>query len=128
MSEIRFIDIFGLLKVILNFLNFLSKGTVEYKFKFEIVEDKYVLNITSNLWDKISDINNSLYYIKQQIKSHHKLSLVSFDDVYSYYQGYCTSNSIKFVVSKRYFEKYLYYKFVDYIVYEKFIKVEWINT
>ena len=94
----------------------------------EIVEDKYVLNVTSNLWNKISDINNSLNYIKQQIKSNHTLTLISFDDVYSYYQGYCTTNSIKFVVSKRYFEKYLYYKFVDYIVYEKFIKVEWINT
>jgi hypothetical protein len=94
----------------------------------EIAEDKYVLNITSNLWNKISDINNSLKYIKEQIKIEHKLTLISFDNVYSYYQSYCAANSIKFVVSKRYFEKYLYYKFVDYIVYEKFIKVEWINT
>lgn len=94
----------------------------------EIAEDKFVLNITSTLWDKIADINNSLSYIKNTIKTEHKLSLVSFDDIYSYYQNYCTINSIKFVVSKRYFEKYLYHKFVDYIVYEKFIKVEWINT
>jgi hypothetical protein len=94
----------------------------------EIAEDKYILNITSNLWDKVADINNSLPYIKNAIKNEHKLSLVSFDDIYCYYQSYCTVNSIKFVVSKRYFEKYLYYKFVDYIVYEKFIKTEWINT
>jgi hypothetical protein len=94
----------------------------------EIAEDKFVLNITSTLWDKIADINNSLSYIKNTIKTEHKLSLVSFDDIYSYYQNYCTINSMKFVVSKRYFEKYLYHKFVDYIVYEKFIKVEWINT
>ena len=94
----------------------------------EIIEDKYVLNITSNLWDKVADINNSLPYIKNYIKSEHKLTLVSFDDIYTYYQNYCAFNSVKFVVSKRYFEKYLYYKFVDYIVYEKFIKVEWINT
>ena len=66
-------------------------------------------------------------YVKEQIKNKHKLSLISFDDVYSYYQEYCTSNSMKFVVSKRYFEKYLYFKFVDYIVYEKFIKIDWIN-
>lgn len=94
----------------------------------EIAEDKFVLNITSNLWDKVADINNALPYIKNTIKTEHKLSLVSFDDIYCYYQSYCTVNSMKFVVSKRYFEKYLYYKFVDYIVYEKFIKVEWINT
>ena len=94
----------------------------------DISEDKFVLNITSNLWDKVADINSSLSYIKNYIKHEHKLSLVSFDDIYTYYQNYCTINSIKFVVSKRYFEKYLYYKFVDYIVYEKFIKIEWINT
>jgi len=94
----------------------------------EIIEDKFVLNITSNLWDKVTDINNSLVYIKNYIKTHHSLSLVSFDDIYSYYQNYCTNNSMKFVVSKRYFEKYLYYTFIDYIVYEKFVKVEWVNT
>jgi hypothetical protein len=94
----------------------------------DIVEDKFVLNITCNLWDKVADINNSLSYIKNHIKKEHKLSLVSFDDIYTYYKNYCTLNSIKFIVSKRYFEKYLYFKFVDYIVYEKFIKIDWINT
>lgn len=94
----------------------------------DIAEDKFILNITSNMWDKVADINSSFPYIKNYIKLEHKLTLISFDDIYTYYQNYCTINSIKFVVSKRYFEKYLYYKFVDYIVYEKFIKVEWINT
>lgn len=94
----------------------------------EIVEDKYVLNVTSNLWDKVYDINNSFEYIKQQIKDEYKLSLISFDDVYSYYQNYCTLNSMKFVVSKRYFEKYLYYKYLDYIIYEKFMKIDWIKS
>ena len=94
----------------------------------DIVEDKFVLNITSNLWDKVTDINNSLPYIKNYIRTEHKLSLVSFDDIYTYYKNYCSINSMKFVVSKRYFEKYLYFKFVDYIVYEKFIKIDWINT
>lgn len=94
----------------------------------EIDEDKFVLNITSSLWDKVADINDSLPYIKNSIKTEHKLSLVSFDNIYSYYQNYCNINSVKFVVSKRYFEKYLHYKFADYIEYEKFIKTEWIMT
>ena len=94
----------------------------------DILKNIYILNITSNLWDKVADINNSLPYIKNYIKSEHKLTLVSFDDVYTYYQNYCASNSVKFVVSKRYFEKYLYYTFVDYVVYEKFIKIDWIHT
>jgi hypothetical protein len=102
---------------------------IKYFFSnIEIAEDKFILNITCNLWDKMGDINKSFTYIKNYIKTEHKLSLVSFDDIYSYYQSFCTINDLNFVVSKRYFEKYLYHKFVDYIVYEKFIKVEWANS
>lgn len=93
----------------------------------EIFEDKYVLNITCNLWDKNEDINNSFQYIKKQIENENKLALISFDDVYNYYYKYCNLNSFKFVVSKRYFEKYLYYKLSKHIVYEKFIETEWLN-
>lgn len=111
--------------------NILSEENIiralKHFFTCEIIEDKYVLNVVSNIWNKSNDINNSLDYIKQQIKSEHKLSLISFDDLYNYYQKFCINNSIKFIVSKRYFEKYLYYKYSDYIVYEKFIKIEWIN-
>lgn len=94
----------------------------------DIAEDKFVLNITSSLWDKVADINQSLPYIKTCIQNEHKLSLISFDDMYNFYQKYCTIHSMKFVVSKRYFEKYLYFKFLDYIVYDKFMKFDWINT
>jgi hypothetical protein len=93
----------------------------------EIIEDKFVLNATCSMWNKINDINNSFEYIKEQIKTEHKLALISFDDAYNYYYKYCNSNSLKFVVSKRYFEKYLYYKLSDHIVYEKFIETEWLN-
>jgi hypothetical protein len=93
----------------------------------EIIEDKFVLNVTCSMWNKINDINNSFEYIKEQIKTEHKLALISFDDAYNYYYKYCNSNSLKFVVSKRYFEKYLYYKLSDHVVYEKFIETEWLN-
>jgi len=100
---------------------------LKHFFTCEIVEDKYVLNVISNVWNKSNDINNSIEYIKEYIKENHKLSLISFDDLYNYYQKYCANNSLKFIVSKRYFEKYLYYKFSEYIVYDKFIKTEMIN-
>jgi len=87
----------------------------------EIIEDKYVLNITSNMWNKLNDIDNSLVYIKEQILADHNLALISFDDIYNYYCKFCKSNSLQFLVSKRYFEKYLYFKLADHIVYEKFI-------
>ncbi len=91
----------------------------------EIIEDKFVLNVNCSIWNKMNDINTSFEYIKEQIKKDSKLTLISFDDAYNYYYKFCNGNSFKFIVSKRYFEKYLYFKLSDYIVYEKFIETEW---
>ena len=93
----------------------------------EIIEDKYVLNVSCCLWNKNDDINNSFEYIKNQIKAEYKLALISFDDAYNYYYKYCNNiHSQKSIVSKRYFEKYLYFKLSEYIVYDKFIETSWV--
>jgi hypothetical protein len=95
----------------------------------EIIEDKYVLNVTCALWDKNSEIEQSFNYIKTQIKNNvDSKALISFDDVYNHYYKYCNMNSHKSVVSKRYFEKYLYFKLSEYIVYERFIETSWVNN
>jgi hypothetical protein len=94
----------------------------------EIIEDKYILNVSCSLWNKNEDISQSFEYIKTQIKNNHTLALISFDDAYNYYYKYCNINSHKTIVSKRYFEKYLYFKLMDYIVYEKFIETSWIEN
>jgi len=91
----------------------------------EIIEDKFVINVCCNIWNKMNDINESFEYIKEQIKTEHKLALISFDDAYNYYYKFCNLKSLNFIVSKRYFEKYLYFKIADHIVYEKFIETEW---
>jgi len=96
--------------------------------EIEIIENKFVLNITCSLWNKSNDIHDSLDYIKEQLKKEHKLALVSFDDAYTYYNKYAIANSLKFVVSKRFFEKFLYYKLADHIVYEKFIETNWFTN
>jgi len=88
----------------------------------EIIEDKYILNSSCLLWDKIKDMNDSFKYIKEELKEKHTEDLISFDEAYNYYYKFCSLHSYKFVVSKRYFEKYMYFKFADYIVYEKFIE------
>jgi len=93
--------------------------------KVEIVEDKYVLNVTCILWDKNKDIVESFEYIKEQIKAG-SLTLISFDDAYNYYSKYCNTKSHKFVVNKRYFEKYICFNLSNHIVYEKFIETDWI--
>ena len=93
----------------------------------EIIEDKFVLNVNCSMWNKTNDINTSFEYIKEQIKTDTKLALISFDDAYNYYYKFCNANSFKFIVSKRFFEKYLYFKLSDHIVYEKFIETEWVK-
>ena len=93
-----------------------------------IIEDKYVLNIKCSLWDKNNDIDLLFDYVKEQINSNSNMHLISFDDAYNYYYKFCNLKSNKFVVNKRYFEKYLYYKIPQHIVYEKFIETSWILT
>jgi len=89
----------------------------------QIVEDKYFLNIICTLWNKMNDINMSFEYIKDKLQNY-QLEIISFDDVYNYYYEFCRQNTKKMIVSKRFFEKYLYYKFANYIVYDKFIEVK----
>jgi hypothetical protein len=91
----------------------------------EIIENKYVLNISCNIWYKNNEIEKSFDYIKEQIRTNHTLALLSFDDAYNYYYKFCNSQSNKLIVNKRYFEKYLYSKISKYIVYEKFIETIW---
>jgi len=94
----------------------------------EIIEDKYVLNVSSKMWNKINDIETSFKYIKKQIENEHKLALISFDDAYNYYYRFCYGQEMKNIVSKRYFEKYLYFKLDNNIVYEKFIETIWFDN
>jgi hypothetical protein len=101
---------------------------LKHFFSTEIVDDKYILNVISTIWDKKNDIQNAIPFIKQQIVEHHTMSLISFDDLYGFYYTYCINNAIKLVVSKRYFEKYVYSKFSEYIAYDKFVKIEWIES
>jgi hypothetical protein len=89
----------------------------------EVIENKYVLNISCVLWDITNDIYESLEYIRNNIKNN-ELLLISFNDVYKHYYDYCIKMSKRYIVSKRYFEKYLYYKLSDYIVYDKFIECD----
>ena len=94
----------------------------------EIIENKYVLNVSCSIWNKKHSIEKSFDYIKNEVKTNHTLALISFDDAYNYYYKYCNSIVNKLVVSKRYFEKFLYTKISKYIVYEKFIETAWVHV
>jgi hypothetical protein len=88
-----------------------------------IIEDKYVLNVSCSLWNKVENINNSFEYIKSQLNVDE--NIISFDDLYIHYCKYCNIHSVKNIVSKKYFDKYLINKWSNHIVYDKFIKTEW---
>ena len=90
----------------------------------DIIDNKYILNVSCTLWNKNSDIYLSFDFIKHKIHELNSLPLVSFDDVYNYYCQYCNEKMNKFIVSKGYFEKYLYIKIADCIVFNKFIKID----
>ena len=92
----------------------------------EIIDNKFILNITSSIWNKIDDICNSFDFIKDKIKQNNESSLISLDNMYDYYKEYCNYNLICLIVSKRYFENFIYYKLANYIMYDKFIKTDWI--
>jgi hypothetical protein len=88
-----------------------------------VLEDKYILNVCCSLWKKEIDIQKSFEYIKQELNKNIMIKLISFDELYKYYNRYCTNNYIKLIVSKRYFEKYLVYKFGKYIEYDNFVTI-----
>lgn len=92
----------------------------------EVIDDKYVLNVQCSLWDKGNDIKESFAYIKHIISNNpDSLTLISLDEAYNYYFKFCHIKSYKFIVSKKYFEKYINYELAEHIVYDKFIGVDY---
>lgn len=95
----------------------------------DVFEDKFISNIQCSLWNKQKDIDDSLDFIKNYIKSNNQsITLLSIDDTYNYYCKFVLSPTYKFIVSKRYFEKYIYTKLSSYIVYDNFISEEWFEN
>jgi hypothetical protein len=105
----------------------------------EIADNKYVLNIKCKLWDKWTDISNALSSFKENhkieynsIENGKECTLVSFDEIYDFYFNFCNKNKMssdsKYVVSKRFFEKYLYSNLSNFIEFEKFISSNWFHN
>jgi len=96
----------------------------------EIIDNKYILNVQCNLWNKIGDMNQALisfknYYKENILLNENQSLLIPFDEIYAYYVKH---KQIKFTISKLYFEKYLYFTLSEYIQYDKFVSFFWISS
>ena len=79
----------------------------------EIENNKFILNINCNLWDKQLEIENWLKYYKEECKKENINYEKSIHNLYTSYLKYYDKNIQK--VSKNYFDKYLNLTLSDYI-------------
>lgn len=95
----------------------------------DIVERKYIMNISCSLWDKVNDISISLDEFKKQyvFEPTEEVTLIDFDKLYNYYCHFNVKDKY-FKVSKRFFEKYICYSLSDYIEYDSFLSTMWISS
>jgi hypothetical protein len=106
----------------------------------EIEKDKYISHIRNTLWDKQLDIQVALENMKNSIREKHiaqnegrpqspsSRNNISIYDAYRYYCKYYSNiNNLtnKLIVSKSYFEKYVFDNLSDFIIDSKFLSYEW---
>ena len=107
----------------------------------EIENDKFIYKTRCLLWDKQIDVQNALESMKASIKEQNtgirdesgkngsSPGLLQQISMYDVYEMYCKENrdrsSDNLIVSKNYFEKYIFENLSDYIVDNKFISIQW---
>ncbi len=114
----------------------------------EIERDKFIARIRCTLWDKQMDIqiamdDMKLYlqneYLNNSDSPHSRVSSpaiyrnISVYDAYTYYCKYISTPSVpppmtsrrRQIVSKAYFEKYIFDNYQEYIIDSKFISCDW---
>ena len=115
---------------------------VYYYPSIEIDRDKYISKVRCSLWDKQLEIQVTMDNMKMQFQSEHTSVLsntmrVSSPticqniSIYDAYIFYCKSisgsqtNNRRQIISKGYFEKYIFDNYQEYIIDSKFISSEW---
>jgi hypothetical protein len=90
----------------------------------QIVDKKYIMNISCSLWDKVNDMTKMLTEFKNKYDAEEDVSLIDFDKIYEFY---CRLGKSKWKVSKRFFEKYVCYSLSTYIEYDHFLSSSWLT-
>ena len=103
----------------------------------EIENDKFIFKIRSSMWDKQMDIQVALENMKEKYRrsdTNDRSSSPSLNiSIYDAYVLYCKyfsseSNVHYHIVSKSYFEKYIFENLGEYVIDDKFISSEWIRN
>ena len=118
-----------------------------YHPELEIEQDKYIGKVRCLLWDKQLEIQIAMDNLKVDMQnkaknmSSNSLSRlaspgiyhnISIYDAYTHYSKYTTTasssnlhNKQRQIVSKVYFEKYIFDNYQEYIIESKFISCDW---
>jgi len=100
----------------------------------EIERDKFLAGIRCSLWDKQMDIQIAMDNLKEMFRENNAISGRAISPsinrniaIYDAYLFYCKyySNLPDKIVSKAYFEKYVFDNVANYIIDDKFISVDW---
>ena len=107
----------------------------------EIERDKFISRIKCSLWDKELDIQIALENLKHSLQNNNQIPVLRTlspsssqnISIYDAYYSYCKYHSSlnhdasvsTQIVSKSYFEKYIFENLSNYVVDSKFLSVEW---
>lgn len=105
-----------------------------YSPQVEVLDNKYVINIKCNLWDKNEDVNEFLESYKLNIVNmgiNPISDIISFDDLYQLYKNYINAKTIvnqkiNLIVSKQFFEKHITNQLSEFIKFDKFVSSDWL--
>jgi hypothetical protein len=94
----------------------------------EIEDNKYIHKIICNRWNKKEHIKSALEKLRNEIiASNGSFSNISFYEAYEYYcKKQKTENMKSLIVSKQYFEKYIFENLTNYIIDDAFISADWL--
>jgi len=103
----------------------------------EIERDKYLTGIRCSMWDKQLDIQTALESMKDLLRETHtnadrplSPSITRNIAIYDAYIFYCkyyanTTEKSRLIVSKAYFEKYVFDNLMQYVIDDKFLSYDW---
>ena len=103
----------------------------------DIERDKYLAGIRCSMWDKQLDIHIALDSMKGVLRETHAVTERSLSPsvnrniaIYDAYIFYCkyytnTSDTYHLIVSKAYFEKYIFDTHMQYVIDDKFLSCDW---